>query len=87
MDCALLSGIFQENKVKLQKTSSGSGEERLVKIIYFIHQVKCSIFLFLSCCEIDDFEQAFLDHLPLKRVQMLGFCCSLPASFFNINTE
>ena len=65
MDCALLSGIFQENKVNLQKTSSGSGEKRLVKIINFIHQVKSSNLWFLSWCEIDDFEQAFLDYLPL----------------------
>ena len=82
MDCALFSGIFQENKVNLKKTSSGSGDERLVKIINFIHKVESSIFLFLSWFEIDDFEQASLDHLPLKRVQMLGFCCTLPASFF-----
>ena len=65
MDCALLSGIFQENKLDLEKTWSGSGEERLVKIINFIYQVKSSILWFLSWCEIDDFEQAFLDHLPL----------------------
>ena len=45
MDCALLSGIFQEHKVNLQKTSSESGEERLVKIINFTHQVKSSIFV------------------------------------------
>ena len=87
MDCALLPGIFQENKVNLHMTSSKSGEERLVKIINFTHQVKSSIFRFLSWCEIDDFEQAFLDHLSLKRVQMLGFFWHFAHQFFKIKTE
>ena len=44
-------------------------------------------FLFLSSWEIDDFEQAFLDHLPLKRVQMLGCFLHFAHQFFKIKTR
>ena len=44
MDCALISGIFQEHKVNLQKTSSGSGRNGWSKSS-ILHQVKSSIFV------------------------------------------